>query len=208
MEEIATQEFQALVRCEEVIEAGLHTFWEVGKALSEVRDRRLWAGQYENFNDYLASRWHLKPTYAGQLMLAAGIRAELAEQATPREEGGSPRFPLPDSVAGVCALRNLEPEQRVQVMEELQEQELAPTSRNIKQAVAAILPPAEPKEPRLSFGVMRNSIDALIRQTALLDSNSSERVRELFASPDDREFAIEALTRLVELLSVESSPEA
>lgn len=202
--EIATEEFQALTRCETIIEAGLHTFWEVGLALTEVRDKRLWQGQYENFNDYLANRWKMKPTYAGQLMLAAGIRAELTHlqcNDSQTEENRKSRFPLPDSVAGACALKSLDTEEKIQILEQLQKQELPATRQNIRQVLEE-LHPTPPKTAKLSYGILRNSITALVKQSEFLNAIPRERIEEIFPSPETRECAVDTLTRLVELLTL------
>lgn len=58
----------------------MKTFWEVGIALAEVRDKRLWYGSYASFTEYLDKRWHLRRSYAGSLILAADIRMELADR--------------------------------------------------------------------------------------------------------------------------------
>ena len=47
-------DIESLKKCEEIIQRGLHTFWEVGNALLEVRDKQLWAIEYDTFNAYLA----------------------------------------------------------------------------------------------------------------------------------------------------------
>lgn len=46
-----------LLRLEEVIERGLKTFIEVGKALQEIRDSRLYLHGYSTFDAYCRDRW-------------------------------------------------------------------------------------------------------------------------------------------------------
>lgn len=62
-----------LAEAEEKIERGLATFDEVGKALFEIRDGRLYREEYETFEDYCLGRWHFTSRRARQLMEAADI---------------------------------------------------------------------------------------------------------------------------------------
>ena len=69
---------------EQVFERGLATFVEVGEALMEIRDRRLYRPNpatrhqgYTNFEDCCRERWGMKRTRADQLIGAAGILKNL-----------------------------------------------------------------------------------------------------------------------------------
>jgi hypothetical protein len=57
-----------LENCEHVIRRGLKTFVEVGVALAEVRDSRLYRERYWNFADYCDRRWKLSRPRAYQLI--------------------------------------------------------------------------------------------------------------------------------------------
>lgn len=83
---LSPEEAERLEICETAIDSGLKTFWEVGIALAEVRDKRLWYGSYASFTEYLDKRWHLRRSYAGSLILAADIRMELADRVEVRRE--------------------------------------------------------------------------------------------------------------------------
>jgi hypothetical protein len=55
MPEVGTQK---LAELERVMERGLQTFVEVGKALADIRDGELYRGQgYATFEDYCQQRW-------------------------------------------------------------------------------------------------------------------------------------------------------
>lgn len=82
---LSPEEAERLEICETAIDSGLKTFWEVGIALAEVRDKRLWYGSYASFTEYLDKRWHLRRSYAGSV-LAADIRMELADRVEERRE--------------------------------------------------------------------------------------------------------------------------
>ena len=210
---LSPEEAERLEICEATIDSGLKTFWEVGVALAEVRDKRLWYGAYASFTEYLDKKWHLRRSYAGSLMLAADIRMELAERVAERREklraarpveapepeadDDLPPFDLPDSVESACALRKLDTEDKIRVLEELKSREL-PASKS-KQVVDQILPPS-PKIPKLSYGTIRNSIDAIVRQAEFFDSLDPDRIGELFQSPEHREQAVGALKKMVGIL--------
>ena len=212
---LSPEEAERLEICEATIDSGLKTFWEVGVALAEVRDKRLWYGAYASFTEYLDKKWHLRRSYAGSLMLAADIRMELAERVAERREklraarpaeapepeadDDLPPFDLPDSVESACALRKLDTEDKIRVLEELKSRELPASKSNIKQVVDQILPPS-PKIPKLSYGTIRNSIDAIVRQAEFFDALDPDRSGEFFQAPEHREQAVGALKKMVGIL--------
>lgn len=57
-----------LQACEAVIEKGIKTFVAVGKALSEIRDDRLYLETHTSFEAYAKERWNLTRPRAYQLM--------------------------------------------------------------------------------------------------------------------------------------------
>ena len=58
---------------ETIVERGLATFVEVGQALMEIRDRRLYREQHDTFEAYCQERWGFTDRRARQLMTAAEI---------------------------------------------------------------------------------------------------------------------------------------
>ncbi len=64
---------RSLAELEGIIERGLTTFVEVGSALMEIRDRKLYLGQYKTFDAYCRGRWGFQRTRAYQLMSAAEV---------------------------------------------------------------------------------------------------------------------------------------
>jgi DNA N-6-adenine-methyltransferase (Dam). len=57
-----------LLECERVIERGLNTFVEVGAALLEIRDSRLYKDNYSTFESYCQERWGMSKQHAFRLM--------------------------------------------------------------------------------------------------------------------------------------------
>jgi hypothetical protein len=63
----------ALADCEQRIERGLKTFIDVGQALAEIRDSRLYRGTHETFEVYLEQRWQMSRSYAHRMIAAAEV---------------------------------------------------------------------------------------------------------------------------------------
>lgn len=87
----------ALARCERIISAGMESFIEVGKALAEVRDSKLYEGKYKTFEDYCEQRWEFG-RHCGYLLISAAKVMESvdncqhrpANEAQARELGKAP----------------------------------------------------------------------------------------------------------------------
>lgn len=62
-----------LTELETVIERGLQTFVEVGNALMEIRDGRLYLAEHDTFEDYCRGRWGFTRMRASQLIAAAEV---------------------------------------------------------------------------------------------------------------------------------------
>ncbi len=65
-----------LTRLEGTISKGLATFFEVGQALKEISDRKLWRlGGHKDFVAYAEARWHFKKSRIYQMIQAANVTA-------------------------------------------------------------------------------------------------------------------------------------
>jgi hypothetical protein len=73
MSELATTETTRLAELEGAIERGLQTFIEVGRALIEIRDERLYRAAFPTFEAYCKGRWGFSARRGRQLMQAAEI---------------------------------------------------------------------------------------------------------------------------------------
>ena len=62
-----------LAELEAVIDAGLHTFIEVGLALAEIREQRLYREHYDSFEVYCRTRFNFNRQRASQLIKAAEV---------------------------------------------------------------------------------------------------------------------------------------
>jgi protein gp37 len=70
---LTAAETQALAEHEAVIERGIQTFYEVGTALTDIRDRRLYRAEYGTFEEYADKRWQMSRRRAYELMSAATV---------------------------------------------------------------------------------------------------------------------------------------
>lgn len=77
-----TIERQALDRCEAIIERGAQTFREVGDALAEIRDKRLYRQHYDRWEEYCQDRWGIGGSRARQLIGASGVARQIESVTT------------------------------------------------------------------------------------------------------------------------------
>ncbi len=96
-----------LFECEQVIERGLNTFVEVGAALLEIRDNRLYKDNYSTFEEYCRERWGMVRRQADRLIQSAEVAENLR-----------PIGLIPANEAQARPLVGLLPEQQVQVWQE------------------------------------------------------------------------------------------
>jgi hypothetical protein len=68
---LSVVETRALAEREAVIERGLATFVDVGTALAEIRDDRLYRAEHGTFEDYCRERWGFSDSRARQMIAAA-----------------------------------------------------------------------------------------------------------------------------------------
>lgn len=95
-----------LSECETIIERGLSTFVEVGNALLEIRDSRLYRESHATFEDYCKGRWGMARANAYRLIEAAKAVADL-----------SPIGDIPKTESQARELAAIEPPLRASVWE-------------------------------------------------------------------------------------------
>ncbi len=75
--ELTATEQVRLIHLENAIEVGLRTFVDVGNALLEIRDARLYRLNYATFEDYCRERWGFTRMHASRLIGAAEVVANV-----------------------------------------------------------------------------------------------------------------------------------
>jgi len=72
-------EQRELRKYEDLIQEGLSRFVAVGTALHEIRSKKLYRGHYENFSEYLHSRWDMSMSNASRLIKGSEVASRIPE---------------------------------------------------------------------------------------------------------------------------------
>jgi hypothetical protein len=72
-EPISLAESKRLIELEKIIKAGCQTFVEVGTALAEIRDARLYKSDFATFEDYCIGKWGWSKQHCYRLIECAPI---------------------------------------------------------------------------------------------------------------------------------------
>jgi hypothetical protein len=121
-EPMTASEQKRLVELEGLVTKGLSSFLEVGCALLEIRDTRLYRSAYSSFEHYLRERWDVSRTRGYQLVSAAQIAKQMSTIVDT----------LPTRESQVRALAGLEPEQQAAVWTAARKQSADPTAAQIE----------------------------------------------------------------------------
>ena len=124
---------------EEIIERGLKSFVEVGLALTEIREGRLYKQLgYKSFESYCVDRWKIKRAYANKQILASKVVSNL-KQATIVAKN------LPTAESQIRPLVNLEPEQQCTIWRKSVEvANGVPTAKVVKEVKKKLMKEIEP----------------------------------------------------------------
>jgi hypothetical protein len=124
-----------LAALEAVIETGMRTFIEVGNALLEIRDSRLYRDSFATFEEYCRERWKMSRPRAYQLIDAAGVVSNL-----------STIVDKPQNEAQARELAGLPADAQRRIWMELTKENPQPTAREIRAAVRYLMAlPAMPE---------------------------------------------------------------
>jgi hypothetical protein len=135
---ITAAEAARLEQAEQVIAEGLQTFVEVGRALTAIRDERLYRAEHGTFEEYCSERWQMTDRRARQLMTAAEVIGTMVPV-----EG----VPMPTSERQMRELAKVPEPERAEVWERVVvETEGKPTAKAIREAVAPT-PRIDPFQP-------------------------------------------------------------
>jgi hypothetical protein len=123
-------EYARLETLETTISKGMDTFVEVGSALAEIRDSRLYRQYHPTFAAYCEQQWDLGKSQAYRLITASEVVGDLSRARDESDED----VPLPTSGRQAEELAKADPADRVDVMREAAEDGPVTSSR-IKEAV-------------------------------------------------------------------------
>ncbi len=79
-EALSLTESKRLIELEQTIERGQKTFVEVGLALAEIRDLKLYKSDYTSFAEYCREKWGWEKAYANHMVRAAIVVQSLPEK--------------------------------------------------------------------------------------------------------------------------------
>ena len=132
----------ALAELEIIIDRGLASFVEVGNALLEISDRRLYRATHGTFKGYVADKWQMTAARAYQLCDAAEVIKSLPPG----------KSTIVDTESQARELARVAPEHRVEVLETALAQSI---NRGEKLTAAQIREVASEKEIKLASSAIR-----------------------------------------------------
>lgn len=140
-----------LVALEKRIERGMQTFKEVGAALMEVRDSRLYREEWPSFEAYCQARWGIERQRAYQLIGAVEVVAALPDDTKSLVRNEATAREL------VTVMRD-DPEALTTVWARVTEQAAADgrpvTAETVRRVKAEVLPPRTDLGPSLSQRIL------------------------------------------------------
>lgn len=148
---------RSLEECEAVVERGQHTFIEVGQALAEIRDARLYLGSHPSFEGYLKSRWGMGRSWAYSLIDASSVASSIQSQSGVRSSGHGKSQGVRSNghfldATKAAKLAKVPEEKRLEVwgsvVEEAEKSGEPVTVAKVKAAVDKVVPP-KPKPPKV-----------------------------------------------------------
>ncbi len=185
-------ESQDLARLEGIIERGFSTFVEVGSALLNIRDNRLYRGTHPRFEEYCQERWGWTRSYANRCIAAASAVSNLGIIMEPI---GSNNM----TEGGIRPIASLPPEEQAAAWKVAKENGVngKPTSASIKQAAKGVLSMSRRKykvkssEPKRGTSVILpvSLYDRLRKEADRVNTSISEVVRkslELYLASEDQ----------------------
>ncbi len=125
---MSIRESQRLEELEKVIARGRKTFVEVGLALAEIRDLRLYKREYGSFSEYCREKWGWEKSYAYYMIEGAEVVKALPEKVST----------LVDTETAARELAKVEPERRAGIVQAVVDGGRPVTAAEIKRR---ILPP-------------------------------------------------------------------
>lgn len=148
-------EYADLETLETTISKGLDTFVEVGNALAEIRDRRLYRQFHTSFAAYCEQQWDIGKSRAYQLIRAAEVVADVSTIVD---------APVPTTESQARALKDLPtPEAKAEAMRKASENG-PPTAAKIRDAAAEIDPALklrqEQEQARAKARAEKEAVDA------------------------------------------------
>jgi hypothetical protein len=136
-EALTSIEAGTLQAYEKAIERGLASFVEVGRALTQIRDGRLYRATHGTFEDYCQERWQMSRQRASQVIEASGV--------ADRVKKNLPDAPAIGKASHAEELAELPEEEQAEAWQEAVE--TAPDGRVTAEHVAEVVEKRKPPTP-------------------------------------------------------------
>ena len=181
---LAVRERTRFAACEARIERGLATFVEVGEALLEIRDSRLYRAEHATFEDYCRARWGISRPRAYELMHASEVVGAVSANAdTPT--------PPNEAVARELAPLRDDPEKLREAWQDaVEEHGPAPTAKQVRQHVRP-----DAADPPSGFERASAQITADIERRTALTSHFWAAMKSVYRIKSSLDPALEELGR-------------
>lgn len=200
MSPLTDMERSELVQYEQTIKQGLNTFFDVGIALAQIREKRLYRDHHDTFEEYCQERWEMSKTHANRFIASANVMKALKEppaqmtidEMTPGavtpigvSPADAPIEILPENESQVRPLTKLEPDlQRTawaQVTEAVKTGAKL-TAALVEEVVSRILTPKEPEpqpEPKPIPDERQIDIEEAISQAEETEAEPEEELASI-----------------------------
>jgi hypothetical protein len=221
---LTASESTALAEHEAVIERGIQTFYEVGMALADIRDRKLYRADHRTFEEYCQGRWQMTGSRAYQMIDAANVVSTIVETELPppanegqaRELG---RVPAPEraEVWRETVERTDGKPTAAAVRETYEQRQNPPSDEDLlggaefvvhDDTPAAPLEPPKPKRPPLDKTFMSARVDlerAANRLGSIANDDRFQRNRQMVhGQMTELMIAVEQVAELVEAADLPS----
>jgi hypothetical protein len=169
-----------LLVLEEIIERGERTFIEVGKALAEIRDTRLYRKTFKSFEDYCQERWIKGRHWGGRMINAALVVEQLP----------SKLVTTVTNEATARALSCVPAELRPGVIEHIQDAHKPVNSSTVKEASKAV----QPNVPHETLSDFEPAERAQMPKLSMALSVWALKLLELFDKCPRTEFVLKTST--------------
>lgn len=185
---LTDRETTELKECEQILERGLGTFFEVGNALLQIRESHLYRATHRTFEQYCHERWNMGRSYAWRLIGAAERMNLLPEDTT---------FPRPINEFQIRPFLKLAPKEFPsawkQVVKTAKEGKVTP--RVVQVVVRKLLPTGSAHSPGFGKKKRRNLQSKTLGEILVLLHDARRRVEK-----GETEEAVAALERIERVL--------
>ena len=151
-------EAQALSEYEQIIRTGLDTFVEVGNALADIRDQRLYRTTYATFELYCRDKWKFTARQANRLIGAGEVVENLQDQLVSS-------IAVPENEAQARPLAKLPPAKQIKAAQAVAKKPGKHTAKDFEEAAEEVEEKprvTQPAQPKTKTTTSKPSLEKLI----------------------------------------------